>query len=562
MPGKETHNTNVKTVTVAASNKDAKEIASSTVLGLSDAVLISWNTPIPSSGSATNPMHEYHDDRELCQIAVLDSSGSASVFIRQWADHYFNEFYSERELQSKFLTVKDIQERPFKVWMTDVASYQYEISEFPLNNFPHDIYMVSYGISDVDSFNNAKEMVEHVQRNKPNTFCVLLGQDVHGRPRKVNESDAKAFSRKKNINHYECVTKELSSVDNVMRNIVQDYRLARQNAAIDKAMPNREASNCIMERSYNGRYHYFRKQNVTDAFNLLAEAKSSARDRYKIRLALDIMGADVETEKAICSLLLDVFKDEYVYGVKFCPANGVKEDAKHIVKDEKEKTSQAIKEVPLGKEVDLYFTHPRFLPESKRDELSVLANHVRVIRQLDKRITELKLPITRRCPTEDHAQGLKLESGAISITLDHDEKDQRIDAKSRGLEEVSIYTEINEAAKIELSALEKEINDTKWKVGVFGGEKLFKDYRDNVPAGVKAIYDELKKEDDRTPLERLSSIKQLVTASSNYAGHGCFNRRNQATQHFYRSWHNRLNALVNKVRNGSSVDNVSQPRLR
>jgi hypothetical protein len=102
-------------------------------------------------------------------------------------------------------------------------------------------------------------------------------------------------------------------------------------------------------------------------------------------------------------------------------------------------------------------------------------------------------------------------------------------------------------AKSELDEIKLKIETTNWQTGVFGGEKLFKN-KPKVPAGVKAIYDELaKKNDSRTDLERLTAVKGLITASHKKTGHGCLNQRSQTTSDFYDTWHKRLNEFVSRV---------------
>jgi hypothetical protein len=485
--------------------------------------------------------------QERCRIGMVGES--VSTFILQYERNIFNAMPNDG-IGDDGVVIMDGLQRPESL-VVRIQNRRHDLAlGRPLND---NVYIVSYNISDPISFNAAKEMIENIQKRDPDVFCVLLGQNLGDTAHYgITEREVRSFARAKGIQHYECDTREVESVRSVMHRIMQDYRFARQNAAINRAMPDRVASNCSFDRGGDGRYHYFRKQDVTDAFNAIGDAKASARTPYKIRLALDILGADAKSEDAICSLLLnDAFKDEYVYGVKFCPSNGVREGSKQIKVNEREKSSKTVKEVPLGKEADLYFTQPRFLDESKRDELEVLAKHVQLLRHLDRRVRELKLPLTTARPTEDNAKKLGLTSGVITITHDHGEKDERKEAEHRGgsveKPEESIYTAVNEAAAFELLTIAKEIQDTKWQTGVFGGEKLFKN-KPKVPAGVKAIYDELtKKNDDRTDIERLAAVKRLVTASHKKTGHGCLNQRSQVTTDFYDTWHTRLNRLVSRV---------------
>lgn len=99
-----------------------------------------------------------------------------------------------------------------------------------------------------------------------------------------------------------------------------------------------------------------------------------------------------------------------------------------------------------------------------------------------------------------------------------------------------------------LIKLKEEIENKQWVLGLFGGETVkTKDNRTiKVPAGVKAIHDLILVAFDEKsmpggkerPVGVLSKIKELATNSSNYSGHGFFNKRHPITQAFYENLKN------------------------
>lgn len=220
---------------------------------------------INPSASSTNIMPQCDDVREYCEFGVIGSGGGyESTFIRQYMDNEFEEYYRRHDLEeNRFRTLTHLQRRPFKLIMTDMGGARFGAAALSLRG-SYQGYIVSYEISNLATFNRAKEIVDHILQNKPNIFCVLLGQNIHNQSRTVNERDARSFARNKNVFHYECNTRDFSSVETVVNNLVQDYRLSRQNSAISQAMKDHKLDDCIQTKGDVNNYHNFRKEKVTN----------------------------------------------------------------------------------------------------------------------------------------------------------------------------------------------------------------------------------------------------------------------------------------------------------
>lgn len=234
-------------------------------------------------------------------------------------------------------------------------------------------------------------------------------------------------------------------------------------------------------------YHRLRKLSINTRYaEEAANGLPNPSYPHKIHLSLDIL-TDSASNETVCEILCAVFKNTYVFAVKFCD----------LAADPKK--------VQRGKEAVIYFTDLAYF-NNKVDEIEFLAQHVKIIKAVDAQLKNINISKTSQPTTDDLGKALGLNSEAVSIAKSHDAVGHYIaEEKRSSISEESIYTKAHQSAILELKTMNELITESmrhhKKNAGMYG-----------LPTTTQSIANEIKRvnQNETSPLEALAMIKRLM----------------------------------------------------
>ncbi|MBN9228470.1 MULTISPECIES: hypothetical protein [Legionella] len=123
----------------------------------------------------------------------------------------------------------------------------------------------------------------------------------------------------------------------------------------------------------------------------------------------------------------------------------------------------------------------------------------------------------------------------------------------------AVLTPKEQAAKATLQGIQYLIMDTKWDIGMFGGEKIVDEVtgiKNTVPKGMNEVLKTIEqaKNGAITWNEALTQVEKQINESATKKDHGVFNRRGETSQLFY----DKAKDVLKQLREGEVSQDAEQ----